>query len=278
MACHASATRVPVIALLFLLTFASTARSDDLARKTRAVALIKQALPMQDAGRHEEAIRLLDESWATFAHPKALFYKGRSLVALKRWDAAQVLYEQIRASKQDLEADKLAEVEANLTRCRDEIDKREAARAKPVTVLVVPPRQPTSAAPMESIEETTAQQPDPGAGQAPPLPDVARDSGAAPSTRRTWAWVTLGTGVASTLGGLAFLGNFAYQQSTTLAPDEHREGGGLDLALGGTLTALGVGLGVWSIFLFRQPSVQTGPTAFAAPTPGGGMMSVSWTW
>lgn len=223
----------------------------------RAVELILDAQKLQEAARHDQALKLLEDAWALFPHPKVLFFKARSLMALGRYDEARSTYRLIRSNVRDLQPDKLKEIDANLALC----DQKLAAAAAPKPL---DPKQQVVAHPTPPAVVVTDLRP-----KAPPLP-VA---GATTTARdRTWGWVTLGSGIALTAGGLAFLGNHLYYQSQSLAPNQHLEGGGLDLGLGASMTGLGlaaVGTGLY--LLIKEPST---PVAGVVPLEGGALFTI----
>jgi hypothetical protein len=129
------------------------------------------------------------------------------------------------------------------------------------------------AAPPAPMEATPS--PEPALEPVPPAPE-AQATRSAPS--RAPAWLALGGGVAVGGAGLAFLGHYVYIQTRSLRPDQKVEGGVIDLALGASLTAVGAGLGVWSIFLFKRAGAPAGAAATLTPLPGGASLSLHLPW
>jgi hypothetical protein len=268
-------------------------------REVAAVTLVKEAIALQRSGDHEAAVRLLEEAWTIDAHPKILFFKARSLMVLERWSEAHELYVMIRKNVRDLEQGKLDEVERNMA-----LSARLAEQSKETLVSIEAPRvpgamvslngKPIGEAPRETrlkrghyeiriehpehhpfeqalevsgqdrLAVTAALRP---RVEAPFAPLDAPSSG-----RRTWGWIAAGSGAAVTAAGLGFLGNYLVQSSKDLEPNQRMRDAGLDQAIGGTLSAVGVGLVVTGVIL-----LVTGddPPAAAPSTPEVGLAPIS---
>jgi tetratricopeptide (TPR) repeat protein len=95
--------------------------------RKHAEALAREAIAAQDAGRHEAAVSLFDQSLAEFDHPLTRFFKVRSLVALERFEAARELYRTLLATKDALGPKNFEEAKAGLARC-DEMLKETTVR------------------------------------------------------------------------------------------------------------------------------------------------------
>jgi hypothetical protein len=107
--------------LLLVLLFAATALAPRLATalppddadKEKAFQLVKLGLDMVKKGKHELAVDAFGEAWSLFKHPKILFYKGRSLMALERWEASLAVFQLIQDDP-DLKAEQQNEVAASI--------------------------------------------------------------------------------------------------------------------------------------------------------------------
>jgi hypothetical protein len=292
-------------------TLAAAAPTDE-DRARQAVAMALEGKALQEKGRHQEALKLLEEAWAVSPHPKILFYKGRSLVALKRYDEAQLTYKLIRRNVADLEQDKLAEVDRTLAWLEDQLKETlvrfEAPGLNGVAVKVdgvalgsAPVKRTfkrgtytvraeregylaadASFSVLGEAEKTVKLElkplpvrveARPGEGATPPAAVTAPPS----STTRTWAWVTLGTGAAALATGGVLLGNYAVQAGKDLAPNQHLAGQSLDLGLGCTLAVAGAALVGTSVALFvKDARARQVPAVSLVPLPGGGALVVGW--
>jgi hypothetical protein len=288
-----------MIGLLSLSMIAAPVRGAPLTeREKRAVALVKEAVGLQRQGQHARAVEILDEAWTVDPHPKVLFYKGRSLMQLERFEEARSLYQMIKRSARDLEPAKLVEVRDHLARCE--------AMLKETRVRVVTPGAPPGARVLLDDREL---------GRAPLEVDLARGAyalrveheGFEPDTRplrvegqdelmvrvslkalavrvtkrpdpaaggsaarrprdRTWAWIAMGAGAAALTGGGVFLGNNLYYETRSLRANQHLEGQGVDWAVGGVLTGLGAVLITTGIVLFVQEPLPSVAQTLRSPS------------
>ena len=177
-----------IAALFAVLLVVPTARAQmtDADRAQAAVARVKQGMALQQAGKHEEALPLFEQAWSLAPHPKSLFYKARSLMALKRYDDARATYQLIRKNRMDLEDDKLKEVEANLALCEQQVVLKQPTPVPALVSPVVAKPAPEAAKPAAADLASTAA----------PLPAPARKSNAL-----TW-WLVGGGVGALVVGGV----------------------------------------------------------------------------
>ena len=133
-----------VLLALLLLAPAVRAQMTDADRAQAAVMRVKQGIALQQAGKHDEALPLFEQAWSLAPHPKSLFYKARSLMALKRYDEARATYLLIRKNGMDLEADKLKEVEANLALCESQVALKQPIAPSHAEAAPVPAPTPVS--------------------------------------------------------------------------------------------------------------------------------------
>lgn len=270
--------------------------------QARAEQLVRQAITLQEAGRHEQALPVFDQSLASFDHPFTRFFKARSLVALERWEAGRELYRTLLAALETLGPKNHGEVKENLARCERMLEETvvlvrtpplKGARvlldgrhqgAAPLTLRL---RRGRYALSVEKEGYAPAARQLEIAGQAREVVDLSLTpapspvepggalSAAGPSAtvraRRLWAWTSLGLGGAAAVTGAGFLGNWASYQGEALDDGQCLAGEGADLAIGGTL--LGVGLGGAGVGLYLLLSeVEEAPpvSAGVAPWPGQG--------
>lgn len=189
-----------LIVVLFgclLLAPAARAQMTDAERAQAAVTRVKQGIALQQAGKHEEALPLFEQAWSLAPHPKSLFYKARSLMALKRYDDARATYQLIRKNRMDLEEDKLKEVEANLAVCEQQI-----AIKQPVPVLPAEASAKAGPGPVPASPVVTAPKP-----ATAPSANLASTTTPTPATEKkggnalTW-WLVGGGAAALVIGGV----------------------------------------------------------------------------
>ena len=267
-----------------------------------AVALVKQAIPLQQEGRHEEALVLFTKAANLSSHPKMLFLKARSQFALKRFDDARTSYRMIPQKTDKLAPKHLEEVKTNLAICEEMLTEtlvhfvtpgadgasvtvdNEALGPSPVSKKL---RKGTyqvravkddfelaekvlSVKGEDQLTVTLALKPIP---VEPPPPPTSPEPRAA--NRDLWAWLTLGTGAASLTAGAFFLANYADKTGAELDSNQHVEGETIDLGAGIGLAAAGLGLGITSIFLFMDDDEQE-VAGFLVPSPGGALVGFRW--
>ena len=117
--------------LVVFLPFArplAAAEEPEARREERAFDLVKAAIALQDKGQHALALEPLDEALALFDHPKILFYKARSLTALKRWRAAVSVWDRLMGSEA-LKGKQREEVQQGWALAKAELRKAERQEA-----------------------------------------------------------------------------------------------------------------------------------------------------
>lgn len=305
----ASATAVigAVLGLFWLLApaavFAQSRNESD--PEQEAIELVRQAIPLQADGRHEQALVFLEKAAGLSSHPKVLFLKARSQFALKRYEDALLSYRMIPQQTDQLDKDLVEEVRTNLAICEQMLAETlvhfvtPGAQAAAVTVdgeaIGLSPiskklRRGTYQirAAKEGFEPadkvigvrgesqmtiSLAMEP----VQAEPVPVAPRSRESHGISSRTWGWIALGTGVASLAGSALFLVNYADKTSADLDSNQHVEGEQIDLGAGIGLGVLGVGLGVASAFLFSTEDEQ-GANAGMSFSPTSGGLFAAFTW
>ena len=273
--------------------------------EAKAIALVQRAIPLQTEERHEEALVLLDQAATISSHPKVLFLRARSLFALRRYEEARSLYRTLPIKTAELEADLIEEVRRNLKVCEEllletvvhfvtpqadgaaiTVDglavgvapvskglrrgtyqvkaSREGYTDAEKVVTVRSEKQLTVMLVLEKFPDKPIEVPR----------VIVEEKG---KVRRTWAWITLGSGAAALVGGGLFLGDYVDKTTRDLRPDQHVEGEELDLGLGISLAVAGVGLAAVSAFLFAEPTVgEVRPAVTVLPLEGGGCLGFSW--
>ena len=294
-----------IVLTVLLLWSLPAAAETDVKRAKLAIEKVQAAVALQKQSRHLEAIGLFDAAWALSPHPKVLFFKTRSLMALERFEEALSDYRLIQKNAHDLEPEKLREVQKNVGICEEALRKTavlirtpgvdgaevqvdgKPAGSSPVKVdlrkgsyrvrvskagFVATERALTVAGQTSLIVDVPLAAITLAKKEAPKEEAPKKDtSPLSASARRTWAWVTLGTGLATFGSGLGFLGNYTQKAMTDLEPDEEMQGQTVDLALGGVLAGVGVGLLTTSIVLFwRDGGEKEGLKTTFAPLPEGG--------
>jgi hypothetical protein len=285
----AARTVTLTMALLLWLPLALDAQEE--LRTDLAIQQVMQAIKMQEKGRHEQAIPVFDSAWSLDAHPKILFFKARSLMALERWEEARVTYRLIQQNTMDLQAVKLDEVSLNLSLIEEHLQVTllkvttpgvegasvvldgKALGASPVSVELKrgtyalradKPGYQSARVTVEVRGEDTlpvALTLVAGATQAPTVGAAAPAE--AGSSRRLWAWITAGGGAAALAGGVVAFVQHASASSEAAEGDEVKPYG---LYTGGALSAVAVGLGVTSAVLFLGGDDE--PVVAAAPWMG----------
>jgi tetratricopeptide (TPR) repeat protein len=296
-----------VFALVTGFALSAIAGPADVNPKKKAIDLVKLGIELQTEGRHELALSAFDEAWSYEAHPKVLFYKARSLMALKRFSDARDAYLRLQ-SESSLKGGQSAEIAVNLAEAVEQLRVTEVTIGSggvPGVIISVDGRElgvaPVSAtwprgtyrlsaerAGYERVDETLIVAgevnlavdllPKNPVAKPEPVPETLaidrheeRDE---PAGNTALAWTTLGAGASAFVAGGAFLGYYAWLHTRSLSADEMLEDDTIDLVLGASLVAVGVGLGVTSIFLFPGDG-EAGPTAWLLPWGGTESVGVS---
>lgn len=301
---HRAATVVFVV-LLLAAGSAAAQPADAPEPETQAIALVQRAIPLQLEERHDEALVLLDRAATLSSHPKVLFLRARSLFALRRYEEARSLYRTLPIKTAELEADLIEEVRRNLKVCDELLVETTVHFVTPQTdgaaitvdglavgtspvskglrrgtyqvkasregyaearkvVTIRGDQQVTVVLAMEKLVDMPIE----------PPPASVEENGI---SRRTWAWVALGSGAAALVGGGLFLRDYADKTTRDLQPNQHVEGEEIDLGMGISLAVAGAGLAAASAFLFAEPSDGAmGPTATVVPLPGGCGLGFTW--
>lgn len=290
------------------------------ATKQEAADLVNRAVALQKAGEHVTALPLFSEAYALRPDPILLFLKARSHFALAQYAEARDAYVAVRRHPEQVGPRNMLELERNLARCNDELKETRVhvattgvsgasllldGRFVGRTPLDVSLRRGVYTARLEkegylsheSALEVTGEAELPfevalqaiAPGPVPSEPVVAAPVVAAapqekPSSglsRTAWAWITVGASAVVLGTGLGFLGDYAVKKGSSLPADEHWEGTTANLAIGGTLTGVGVALATTAIVLFATngDSRATESTGFfLVPSPGGLAAGVSGSW
>jgi hypothetical protein len=234
--------------LLLTLTPARTARAEGepgAKQKERAFHLVKAGLALQEEGKHDLALEALTEAAEIFEHPKILFYKARSLTAQEHWQAGYDLWDRLMGHEA-LKEDQLVEVRDGWVRCKAALREAPAATTAAIAPVAAPVDVPTPA-PIAA--------PAPSPVEAPV--DLRAPSDMAPSDGPgVLVWSLVGGGGALTAGGAALLIQWGVQKSRE-EDGKHLEGEGAALALGGTLSGLGLaalGTGLYFLLADREDS------------------------
>lgn len=302
------------LVLLMLLSWGALAFAADTQQK-RAVALTKAGIAKQKAGEHAEALDDFNEAWGYAPHPKILFYKGRSLMALEDYEEARDVYLKLRDNPALKDA-QLREAEANLSLCAAELKRTvvhivveglpgarllvdgKKAGASPLTIPMlngqhvvraemdghVAAERVLTIAGQEKLEvrlsltrasssapgsrQVAVVRPAPEGGIEPAVIQVAHEADRSSSAL---GWTTLGAGGVMLVTGAGFLSNYIYLHTRSLGEHEVIEDDQLDLAIGASLTAVGAGLMLTSVFLFPDAEAD-GARARLLPLPGGGLV------
>lgn len=109
-----------LLVLLFMAPRLAAALPPNEADKEKAFQLVKLGLEMHQKGKHALAVDAFGEAWSLFKHAKILFYKGRSLMALERWEAALAVFQLIQDDP-DLKAEQQNEVAASIARAESQL-------------------------------------------------------------------------------------------------------------------------------------------------------------
>lgn len=292
-----------VIALLLVSGAPWAADAREPSPEAHGLALVEHGAELQKAGEHEAAIAEFDQALEVIKHPKVLFLKARSLVALDRCKEAVVLYDLIKNDPK-LKQDDVAEIDVNRNRCATTsvvfdaqgrtgvlvevndrpVGKIEAGRelrlplqsgvhsvrascltcVQYTTTIVVPDQGPFR------VTLDVKEQPKAAVDVTPPPVAVVTP---AASRRSPWTWALLGTGVASGAAGLALFGHYAYVATADHEPGQKLSGGVAQLAIAGGLTAVGAGLIVGAFLLptsTTSVAIVPGPQGGVFATVGGG--------
>ena len=118
---------------IFLMFFAicqlyATQQPDAQAIK-KVRSLMDKGIELQHEDKHTEAIKKFDRAYKLLPHPKILFYKGKSLYALKKYEKALKLYETIIENEK---VKKYKDVIKNIIHvCRKKLKKTEVVLKTP---------------------------------------------------------------------------------------------------------------------------------------------------
>lgn len=302
------------LALSLLVVFGARPALAGKADEEAAFQLVQVGVDLQGKGDHETALGVFDRALKLFEHDKIVFYKARSLLALGRYEEARKLFRLVEASPH-LKPEQRTEATTNLAACDRqlkrtevlfdsapvtgvsvEIDGKDAGVTPLVTTLArgshvarvnhegyqalettfdlagedartvkldLVKKIEVTVVPLAVPVETTA-----------PATSLVTTATASPKSS-TWAWVMLGSGLAAGAGGLGVLGHVIYLKTQTLQPGDYVKNLGAEIGLGAGLLAVGVGLGVGSIFLFPADD-DAAVTARVVPVPGGLTIVGSW--
>ncbi|GEM_PF-3720537 len=272
---------------------AEQARADDICRdETAADMAVKkgvEAKKLQEGGDFAKALALLEEAWSLCPHPRLLFLKARSLMALQRYAEAREIYRLIETSLQHFpQPERVAEIKEGLRICEEQLHQAEvtfdagqldgvsltldgvAMGILPLTAKVGRGKHTAVAHKVgyeqgkldfvvelePQIELTLVLVPEPGSAVADPLLTDIQTGEPNPG----WKWAALGGGVAFLGGSAGFWGNYAMQNSKDLAPNQRAEGGAWDIALGSMFAGVGVGLVTTAVWLWvTEEEYEVGP-------------------
>lgn len=267
------------------------------------------AVQAQQADRHADAVRLFEALEADFpkGRAKIAFYRARSLLALERYEDARGIYRELAAAA-TLDDEKQVEVRKNLLLCDEalrtthvrvmisgasaaalfvdgelrgrlpqtlELRKgsyrlaaEEAGYAR-VEREVMVTGQPSLEVTLAMVPLSIAMDPAQGLPGSSVALDGSQGTQVASGARRTWAWVALGTGVATLAGGAGMLGHY-FAKKGQVREGEMLQNESVDLGVGGTLTAVGVGFVTTGlVLLFGGESSSSAPVVGVSPLSGG---------
>jgi hypothetical protein len=259
---------------------------------------LKAAVQLQKEGLHEEAIQLFDAAFKEQQHPKVLFLKARSLVALERCPAALEIYKLIEHTDA-VDATMMKEIAVSRRACvRVDVSfasnqglelmvriAGQPARVTPFVAHLKPGSYPVHAS-SEGYQplEITVEVPKSGQLQVPltlvkkvvpvqvPEPKAPVQKKPPPEMRTgTLAWAMFGTGLASALAGVGLFGHYGYVANMSHDDDQELENGTTQLVVAGALTAAGAGLMIGSFVLPKQPV-----SAVILPGPDGIHGALCW--
>lgn len=189
--------------------------------REESAKLLGEGIELQKAEKHLEAIEIFNRAYSICPHPKIIYYRAISLISIKKYEGALKDLISIRDNNEVLKyvdkiENKIKEIEEILKKLKAKEIIVEKKEVKPVVKPQV----------VEKKKEK-------------------KDS--------TWAWVTLGGGIALTGLGTAMLIRYGVDLSNAEGETDKHYADSVsktNLILGSISTSAGIGLIVTSIFLF----------------------------